>query len=83
MVSHHAPKFGDHSHYGSGDIMFLGVEEQDSTFSHMACHALTLEISERRHRWLLACPRGTPGTGHTCLQQKLTERQQKILSEKE
>ena len=23
MASHHSAKFGDHSHFGSGDIMFL------------------------------------------------------------
>ena len=30
MVSHHPAKFGGHSHCGSGDIMFLVAEEQDS-----------------------------------------------------
>ena len=29
MVSHHAAKFGSHKHCGSGDIIFLVVEEQD------------------------------------------------------
>ena len=31
MVSHHIAKFGGHRKCGSGDIMFLLVEEQDST----------------------------------------------------
>ena len=31
MVRHHPVKFGGHRHCGSGDIMFLVVEEQDST----------------------------------------------------
>ena len=30
MISNHPAKFGDHSHCGSGDIMFLVAEEQDS-----------------------------------------------------
>ena len=30
MVSHHPAKFGGHRHYGSGDMMFVVVEEQDS-----------------------------------------------------
>ena len=29
MVSHHAAKFGSHKHCGSGDRIFLVVEEQD------------------------------------------------------
>ena len=28
---HHPAKFGDHRHCGSGDTMFLLIEEQDST----------------------------------------------------
>ena len=31
MVSHHTAKFGGHRHCGSGDMMFVVVEEQDST----------------------------------------------------
>ena len=31
MVSHHHATFGGHRHCGSGDIMFVVVEEQDST----------------------------------------------------
>ena len=31
MVSHHPAKFDGHRHCGSGDLMFLVVEEQDST----------------------------------------------------
>ena len=31
MVSHYPAKFGDHSHCGSRDMMFLEVEEEDST----------------------------------------------------
>ena len=33
MVSHHPAKFGDHRHCGSGDIMFLVAEEQNSRCS--------------------------------------------------
>ena len=33
MVSHHSAKFGDHRHCGSGDIMFLIAEEQNSRCS--------------------------------------------------
>ena len=30
MVSYHPAKFGDHRHCGSGDIMFLVAEEENS-----------------------------------------------------
>ena len=30
MVSHHPARFGGHRYYGSGDMMFAVVEEQDS-----------------------------------------------------
>ena len=30
MVSQHPAKFRDHKHCGSGDMMFLVVEKQDS-----------------------------------------------------
>ena len=33
MVSHHSAKFGDHRHCGSGDIMFLVAEEENSRCS--------------------------------------------------
>ena len=33
MVSHHPAKFGDHRHCGSGDIMFLVAEEENSRCS--------------------------------------------------
>ena len=33
MVSHHPVKFGDHRHCGSGDIMFLVAEEENSRCS--------------------------------------------------
>ena len=33
MVSHQPTKFGSHRHCGSGDIMFLVIEVQDSTCS--------------------------------------------------
>ena len=33
MLSHHPDMFGSHGHSGSGDMMFLVVEGQDST-----CH---------------------------------------------
>ena len=35
MVSHHCAKFVGHSHSTSGDIIFLLVEEQDCTWSHL------------------------------------------------
>ena len=35
MESHHPAKFGDHRHCGSGDIMFLVVEEQYFKFSRL------------------------------------------------
>ena len=31
IVSHHPAKFGGHRHCGSGDIIFLVVEEKDTT----------------------------------------------------
>ena len=33
MVSHHPAKFGGHRHCGSGDIMFLFAEEENSRCS--------------------------------------------------
>ena len=33
MVGHHAAKFGDHRRCGSGDIMSLVAEEEDSRCS--------------------------------------------------
>ena len=33
MVSHHPTKFGDHRHCGSGDIMFLVAEKENSRCS--------------------------------------------------
>ena len=35
MIKHHPAKFGTHRHYVSIYIMFLVVEEQDSTCSHL------------------------------------------------
>ena len=35
MVSQHTAKFGSHRHCSSGDIVFLVVEEQDSTCSRL------------------------------------------------
>ena len=32
MVSHHPANFGGHSRCGSGDIMFLVAEEEDSRY---------------------------------------------------
>ena len=32
MVSHHPANFGGHSRRGSGDIMFLVAEEEDSRY---------------------------------------------------
>ena len=31
MLSHHPAKIGGHRHCGSGDMMFIGIEGQDST----------------------------------------------------
>ena len=31
MVSHNPAKFGEHRHYGSGDMMFLVIKRQAST----------------------------------------------------
>ena len=62
MVSHHPAKFSGHRHYGSGNIVFLVVEEQDPnpcfnhhqclSLKHMTRHALIHEISGRRHSYL-------------------------------
>ena len=35
MITHHHAKCDGHSHCGGGDIMFLVVEEQDSTCSRL------------------------------------------------
>ena len=44
MVGHHPNKYGDHRHRGSGDMMFLVVESQDSIryyyFSLKHMHAM-------------------------------------------
>ena len=34
MGSYHPAKFGDHRHCGSGDIMFLVAEDENSRRSH-------------------------------------------------
>ena len=44
MVSHHPAKSVGHKYYGSGDIMFLVVEGQDSTYPRF--NPLLLFISE-------------------------------------
>ena len=44
MVGHHPTKFGGHQHWGSGYIMFLVVERQYSTSSHL--NPLLLFISK-------------------------------------
>ena len=46
MVSHHPFKFDGHEHCGSGDIIFLLVEEQDSTCSRLN---LPFIFSSKRH----------------------------------
>ena len=33
MVSHHSAKFGSNRHCGSGDMLFLVAEEENSRFS--------------------------------------------------
>ena len=48
MVSHHSAKFGGHSHCGSGDIMFLVAEEENSRCSRF--NPPLLFISEG-HGW--------------------------------
>ena len=35
MVSHHPAKYGGPRHCSSGDLMFLVVEEQDSTYCRL------------------------------------------------
>ena len=44
MVSHHPAKFGDHRHCGSGDIMFLVAEEENSRCSHFNPPLLFISI---------------------------------------
>ena len=44
MVSHHRAKFGGHSQCGSGDKMFLVVEEQDSTCSLLNSPLLFISV---------------------------------------
>ena len=34
MVNHHPAKFRDHRHCGSGDVMFLVAEKENSRCSH-------------------------------------------------
>ena len=63
MVSPHPPKFGGHGYCGSGDMIFLLVEVQDSTcprsdppsLKHIASHVHTNEISGRRQNNLPVC----------------------------
>ena len=47
MVSHHVAKFGDHRHRGSGDIMFLIAEEENSRCSRFN---LPLLFISKEHR---------------------------------
>ena len=35
MITHHPVRFGDHRQCSIGDIMFVVVEGQDSTFAHL------------------------------------------------
>ena len=35
MIGYHPAKFGDNRHCGSGDLMFVVVEGQDSTCSRL------------------------------------------------
>ena len=51
MVSHHLAKFGGHRHCGSGDMMFLVVEEQGST---CPCFNIPLLIISKGHG--MPCP---------------------------
>ena len=50
MVSHHLAKFGGHRHCGSGDVMFLVVEGQDST-----CPCLNLPLLFISKAYDMAC----------------------------
>ena len=47
MVSHHHATFGGHRHCGSGDIMFVVVEEQDSTYPRLDPPLLVRVSNER------------------------------------
>ena len=47
MVSHHHVTFGGHRHCGSGDIMFVVVEEQDSTYPRLDPPLLVSVSNER------------------------------------
>ena len=44
MISHHLAKFGDHRHCGSGNIMFLLDEEENSRCSHFNPPLLFISI---------------------------------------
>ena len=50
MVSHHPAKFGGHRHCGSGDMIFLVAEEENSKCS---CFNLPLLFISKGH-WLKA-----------------------------
>ena len=78
MVSHHPANLGDPRHCGSGDMMFVVVEGQDSTCPPLdpsllliSCHARTHYVSGRRHNSLLVFP--MRDFGHTQEQEQLTE----------
>ena len=68
MVRNYPTKFGKHRHCGSGDMVFVVTEGQDSSCPCLhppllliskahACHANTHEISGRRHNNFPVYPR--------------------------
>ena len=84
MVRHYPAKFGSHRHCGIGDMMFVVVEEQDSTCprldpsllfkSKAHCMPCTSEISGHRHNNLSMCPmQDSRSWSHMSLQEQVTE----------
>ena len=69
MVSHHPAKFGDHRHCGSGDIMFLVAEEENSRCSHfnppLLFNPLLLFISKGHGLKAHGISHYKSGPGHT------------------
>ena len=89
-VGRNPTRFGGRRPCDIRDRLLSVTQEQDSTSSlesairhyslferHMTCHANTHEFSKHRQSHLSVCPQSTFETGHTCLQQQLTEGTQK------
>ena len=47
MVSHHPAKFGEHRHCGSGGLMFLVAEEENSRWSRFNTPLLFISKGHR------------------------------------